>query len=205
MHRVRRIKPSWLPYEDEREEFECPSRLAAAADDRTLVGSSPASNCPSSKGGLTPSSTLEVPKQELSSPESDADVEAARRQVVLNAEVVPTSTAAEESEKSHHALVDWYGPDDPENPQNWPYWKKVMTTGLICLLTFSVYMSVRLAWFPSHRLGHGSDLSYCSGSAIFTPSIPAIEEAFGVSTTYATMGLSMCMSLPIARTNSTFH
>lgn len=37
-------------------------------------------------------------------------------------------------------LVDWNGPDDPENPKNWSYAYKCWVTGLICLLTFSVYI-----------------------------------------------------------------
>ena len=35
-------------------------------------------------------------------------------------------------------LVDWYGPNDPENPQNWSHFKKVFVTFEICLITFSV-------------------------------------------------------------------
>lgn len=66
-------------------------------------------------------------------------------------------------------IVDWYGPDDPENPQNWSTFKKVWVTFEICLLTFSVYI----------------------GSSIYTPGIPEISEEFGVSPVAATLGLTL--------------
>lgn len=33
-------------------------------------------------------------------------------------------------------LVWWDGPDDPENPMNWPSWRKVLTCTIISFLTF---------------------------------------------------------------------
>jgi hypothetical protein len=33
---------------------------------------------------------------------------------------------------------DWSGPDDPENPQNWPLWKRVYTTSIPGLYGFTV-------------------------------------------------------------------
>lgn len=33
-------------------------------------------------------------------------------------------------------VVWWDGPDDPENPYNWPSWRKVMTCVLISAMTF---------------------------------------------------------------------
>ncbi|KAI2626549.1 benomyl/methotrexate resistance protein [Hypoxylon sp. NC1633] len=49
-------------------------------------------------------------------------------------------------------LVDWYGPDDPENPQNW-------SRSIMCMLNFSFYIA----------------------SSIYVPGIPSIMEEFGVS------------------------
>ncbi|KAH8917183.1 MFS general substrate transporter [Atractiella rhizophila] len=66
-------------------------------------------------------------------------------------------------------LVDWYDENDPENPQNWSFAKKTVTTAAIMLLTFSVYI----------------------GSAIYAPSIPGVSETFHVSTTKGTLGLSL--------------
>lgn len=33
-------------------------------------------------------------------------------------------------------IVWWDGPDDPENPMNWPSWRKVLTCTIISFLTF---------------------------------------------------------------------
>merc|ERR1712093_253305 len=38
------------------------------------------------------------------------------------------------------SVVTWYGENDPENPLNWSTPKKFFVTGMICLLTFSVYI-----------------------------------------------------------------
>ena len=66
-------------------------------------------------------------------------------------------------------LVDWYTVDDPANPQNWSFRKKCFVAFQICIYTFSVYI----------------------GSAIYTPSVAAVTEIFGVSTTAASLGLAM--------------
>jgi DHA1 family multidrug resistance protein-like MFS transporter len=66
-------------------------------------------------------------------------------------------------------IVDWYGPDDSENPQNWSTGKKVWVTFEICLLTFSVYI----------------------GSAIYTAGIEDVSAVFGVSRVAATLGLTL--------------
>ena len=66
-------------------------------------------------------------------------------------------------------IVDWYGPNDPENPMNWGTWKKIWVTFEICLLTFSVYI----------------------GSAIYTAGILDVSEVFHVSRVAATLGLTL--------------
>lgn len=35
-------------------------------------------------------------------------------------------------------IVDWDGPDDPENPMNWPSYRKWLTIGLISFSSFNV-------------------------------------------------------------------
>lgn len=35
-------------------------------------------------------------------------------------------------------IVDWNGPDDPENPMNWPSYRKWLTIGLISFSSFNV-------------------------------------------------------------------
>lgn len=54
-------------------------------------------------------------------------------------------TPEEGGDKDAHAVVEgesdpnvvwWDGPDDPENPMNWPSWRKVLTCTIISFLTF---------------------------------------------------------------------
>ncbi|KAF2495965.1 benomyl/methotrexate resistance protein [Lophium mytilinum] len=66
-------------------------------------------------------------------------------------------------------LIDWYGPDDPENPRNWSHAKKYFVTFEICFLTFSVYI----------------------GSSIYTAGVMGVVEEFGVSQVAATLGLTL--------------
>ncbi|KAJ5111243.1 hypothetical protein N7532_001778 [Penicillium argentinense] len=66
-------------------------------------------------------------------------------------------------------VINWQGPDDPENPQNWSMAKKVFVSTLIWLLTFAIY----------------------DGSAIYTPGIPSVSEQLGVSSVAATLGLTL--------------
>ena len=39
-------------------------------------------------------------------------------------------------------IVDWNGPDDPENPMNWRKWKKTATIVLLCGVRMVTYVSV---------------------------------------------------------------
>jgi len=66
-------------------------------------------------------------------------------------------------------LVGWYGPDDPENPQNWPSSLKTMIISQMCLLNFAVYL----------------------GSSIYTPGELSFIQEFHVSEVVATLGLSL--------------
>lgn len=42
------------------------------------------------------------------------------------------------SEKADPNLVEWTGPDDPENPQNWRFGKKAASTFLYAMMTVCV-------------------------------------------------------------------
>lgn len=66
-------------------------------------------------------------------------------------------------------IVDWWGPDDSENPMNWSRPKRFWVTFCICFLTFSVYI----------------------GSAIYSAGIMGVMETFGVSQVAATLGLTL--------------
>lgn len=43
---------------------------------------------------------------------------------------------ADKEEEQDPNIVDWDGPDDPQNPQNWPMKMKWINVGLISMLTF---------------------------------------------------------------------
>ncbi|KAG7195631.1 uncharacterized protein KQ657_003398 [Scheffersomyces spartinae] len=72
-------------------------------------------------------------------------------------------------EKEDLIIVDWDGEDDPENPQNWPTYQKVIFASLVGFLTFSVYVA----------------------SAIYTPGLEEIMSQFNVSETVAIVPLTM--------------
>ncbi|GKT76523.1 major facilitator superfamily protein [Colletotrichum tofieldiae] len=67
-------------------------------------------------------------------------------------------------------IVDWDGPDDPENPQNWPMKMKWLNVATISMLTFVTPL----------------------GSSMFAPGIPKIMVEFGeTSATVATFVVSV--------------
>ena len=82
---------------------------------------------------------------------------------------VASGTAVDPERGRDGDVVDWFGPDDPENPMNWNKPKKFWATFCICFLTFSVYI----------------------GSAIYTAGIVDVTEVFGVSQVAATLGLTL--------------
>ena len=79
----------------------------------------------------------------------------------------PASSQAVEHGKDAF-LVDWYGPDDPENPRNWSSSWKLLVTLQICIFNFAVYI----------------------GSSIYVPGEADIMRGFDVSEIVATLGLS---------------
>ncbi|TAQ83895.1 hypothetical protein B7494_g7775 [Chlorociboria aeruginascens] len=66
------------------------------------------------------------------------------------------------------SVTDWDGPDDSENPMNWPKWKR----------SFHILPPALIAFAAS------------LGSSIYTPAFPDIEKDFGVSSTVALLPLS---------------
>lgn len=48
--------------------------------------------------------------------------------------------AAEEKPVKDLNVVDWDGPEDPENPMNWPLRKKVTAIGIVSVLAFLSYV-----------------------------------------------------------------
>lgn len=71
--------------------------------------------------------------------------------------------------KNDPFLVDWTGPDDPENPQNWSNARKYFIMFQIMLLTSVTYM----------------------GSSMYTPGEEGIREEFKVGHVVATLNMSL--------------
>lgn len=65
--------------------------------------------------------------------------------------------------------VDWFGPEDYDNPQNWSRMLKLWVTIAISLLTFAVYM----------------------GASIYISAEPEMAEYFGVSLEAIIVGLTL--------------
>lgn len=98
---------------------------------------------------------------------SRADLDRAISIATLKRE--PTRPIAPQRTSDGVILVDWYTTDDPANPQNWSFGRKNYVSFQICLYTFAVYL----------------------GSAIYTPSQPAVMQVFGVSATASSLGLAL--------------
>ncbi|KAK5953020.1 hypothetical protein OHC33_006142 [Knufia fluminis] len=99
--------------------------------------------------------------------------------------------------------LDWTGPDDPDNPENWPAGKKAFHIAYIGLQCFVVYAKHHVLSPPltSHRT---------FGSSVYTPAIASIVETFDVSPTAATLPLTVyvlglalgpAISAPISETH----
>ncbi|KAK7204798.1 hypothetical protein BZA70DRAFT_306977 [Myxozyma melibiosi] len=66
-------------------------------------------------------------------------------------------------------LVDWNGPNDPENPHNWSTFKKSFVMFEICLITFTIYI----------------------GCSIYSPGVDQIMHDFDVGFVVAMLPLSL--------------
>ena len=64
---------------------------------------------------------------------------------------------------------DWTGPDDPENPYNWPLWQRIYHTTVPGLFGLAVTF----------------------GSSVYTPGYPDVQKRFNVSSTVALLPLSL--------------
>ncbi|KAL4802570.1 MFS general substrate transporter [Aspergillus unguis] len=86
------------------------------------------------------------------------------------------SSNAESSEDAEKArkeasvtVIGWYDDDDPDNPYNWSFGKKLWVAMLLFAYTFSVYI----------------------GSSLYTAGTLEITQIYGVSNIVASLGLSM--------------
>lgn len=81
-----------------------------------------------------------------------------------------TTTPGKENKlKRAVTAQDWTGPDDPENPFNWPLWQRVYHTTVPAVFGFAVTF----------------------GSSVYTPGYPEVMAKFHVSSTAALLPLSL--------------
>ncbi|KAK9321256.1 major facilitator superfamily domain-containing protein [Lipomyces orientalis] len=158
-----------LLYQDEKADFECPAGYVhpEKVSDSTSLTPPELQDNPDDVGqelGERLSRTSTATHRVLSYTEEQLE---AQQEASLEREKSAVISPVKTSDGI--VVVDWYTTDDPENPQNWPPWKKHSVAMLICLYTFVVYC----------------------GSAIYTPSVPFVTEVFGVSTIAASLGLSV--------------
>ncbi|KAK4547242.1 hypothetical protein LTR36_000897 [Oleoguttula mirabilis] len=114
--------------------------------------------------------TLQRPANRTSMARSGSDSSSRTRVGSNNANINEASGIKVDPEKGRDLhIVSWYGPNDPENPQNWSSAKKVFVTFEICLLTTSVYI----------------------GSSIYSAGTTSVVAIFGVSEVAATLGLTL--------------
>ena len=127
---------------------------------------------------LTPPGTPPPHRGNSASADSDATAidnsGAPQDQPVFGPNGIPVYHTAEEGGKEDPNLVTWYGPDDPENPLNWPTKYKTWVAFQMALLTFSVYV--------------GSSI-YSAG--ITGPNPDSVTEVFTVSVTTGLVGLTV--------------
>ena len=93
------------------------------------------------------------------------DVEAAEEQQKRDEEVRREKMEQEQDPN----LVTWDGPDDPENPMNWPTSKKWLVTVVMGLMTFCVTFA----------------------SSVFSTATVVVAEVYGVSEEVAVLGTSL--------------
>ena len=60
----------------------------------------------------------------------------------------PDQTAIEQETKDN--IVDWDGPDDPQNPRNWPVWKRMAQVVLVSAFLLTAY------YVPLHSFGEAN-------------------------------------------------
>ncbi|KAM0553244.1 hypothetical protein ACHAPJ_007533 [Fusarium lateritium] len=135
--------------------------------------------------------------------DSNPDTHHSDKESTRNGSVAPDSAEA----------LDWDGPDDPENPMNWPTWKKVIHTAIPAVYTFGLTtgISTLVAALPAiiEKWGHNRNTSllpitmYTVGF-IFGPCIAApISDLHGRLVVYKVnmIILLICNAIAVASDN----
>lgn len=86
-----------------------------------------------------------------------------------NTDSFDAEVAPKKLDRTKVTVIGWYSDDDPENPRNWSFGKKLWVAILLFVYTFSVYV----------------------GSSLYTASESDITQMFGVSDVAASLGLAL--------------
>jgi len=76
---------------------------------------------------------LDLEKTAAAAREFDSDLDAAA--TIVNSDRGSTSGRDDDEEKRDPNLVSWDGPNDPENPMNWPDKKKWANIAVLSIMT----------------------------------------------------------------------
>ncbi|KAJ7168339.1 major facilitator superfamily domain-containing protein [Mycena crocata] len=152
-------------------------RLSPYVDQRSSVYAIPSQFIvPASESNIALTPIVEPSAVEDGVTKESLEIEVKRESVhVTEVEDVGRNSPSQIMGFADSNLVGWDGEDDPDNPRNWSFTKRVFVSSSISFLTFSVYI----------------------GSAIYTASIPGIVEEFNVSLVYATLGLTLYIIAPL--------
>jgi DHA1 family multidrug resistance protein-like MFS transporter len=145
-----------LRFPEEQQDFQLPDsyvRLLEAAGPRSKDGSSSANSQINNDKGTPTDPTLPNEEASSTSDEKAQDDDPFKPTVLEDGTII----------------VNWYGPDDPANPQNWTSVQKLVPVLIINAYTFAVYL----------------------GSSIITGSYAGIMRKFGVSQQAVSLNLSM--------------
>lgn len=143
-------------YPEDQPDFVVPAKYAQSSPNRNSILTEKKKSSLGEPGAL-----------ELTIPEgSHSDSEDSSLRVDLEKGIEKPS---EPQEPQHdYIVVDWYGENDPENPQNWSALKKVWIIIATGLLTVSIYM----------------------GSSIYTPAVPIMMKELNTTQVKAILPLT---------------
>jgi DHA1 family multidrug resistance protein-like MFS transporter len=96
----------------------------------------------------------------------------------------------EAPQRANEKPIQWYGPEDQENPRCWSKKKKVFVLTQIYIYSLTGTRARSLPTSLSTSTADNDDLVYMA-SAIYTPSAPYVAEKYGVNEGKAILGMSM--------------
>lgn len=143
-----------FPYPEQRTDFEIPQKYlqtpnlvtdSLSSKDADFEITVPASKDDNSRCTSNDSVLEKISDDESEDPKAFNNLQDEEKAIGISPEKSNDPLAnpdldAKSINDGQYIVVDWYGPDDSENPQNWTNHKKVFIIASIALLTISNYM-----------------------------------------------------------------